>query len=41
MDSRILRYFIAVYEEMSLSAAAKRCLVSQPSVPPPQRRHPH
>ncbi|MEP2618499.1 MAG: LysR family transcriptional regulator, partial [Marinomonas sp.] len=25
MDIRSLRYFIAVYEERSLSAAAKRC----------------
>lgn len=32
MDTRTLRYFITVYEELSLSAAAKRCCISQPSV---------
>jgi len=32
MDTRILRYFITVYEELSLSAAAKRCSISQPSI---------
>ncbi|KZN14176.1 LysR family transcriptional regulator [Marinomonas sp. TW1] len=32
MDIRSLRYFIAVYEEGSLSAAAKRCFVAQPSI---------
>lgn len=32
MDFRLLRYFIAVYEERSLSRAAKRCLVAQPSI---------
>ncbi|RNF52576.1 LysR family transcriptional regulator [Marinomonas hwangdonensis] len=32
MDIRSLRYFIAVYEERSLSAAAKRCFVAQPSI---------
>lgn len=28
----MLRYFISVYEELSLSGAAKRCFVAQPSV---------
>ncbi len=32
MDLRTLRYFISVYEELNLSAAAKRCLVAQPSI---------
>ncbi len=32
MDFRSLRYFIAVYEELSLSAASKRCFVAQPSI---------
>lgn len=32
MDFRALRYFIAVYEEHSFSAAAKRCFVAQPSI---------
>ncbi len=32
MDLRTLRYFIAVYEELSLSTAAKHCFVSQPSI---------
>lgn len=32
MDIRSLRYFKAVYEEKSLSAAAKRCFVAQPSI---------
>lgn len=32
MDLRTLRYFTAVYEELSLSAAAKRCFVAQPSI---------
>jgi DNA-binding transcriptional LysR family regulator len=32
MDFRALRYFISVYEELSLSGAAKRCFVSQPSI---------
>ena len=32
MDTRTLRYFITVYEELSLSAAAKRCCISQPSI---------
>jgi len=32
MDFRALRYFIAVYEESSLSGAAKRCFVAQPSI---------
>ncbi|MCJ8339410.1 MAG: LysR family transcriptional regulator [Pseudomonadales bacterium] len=32
MDFRSLRYFVAVYEEHSFSAAAKRCFVAQPSI---------
>jgi DNA-binding transcriptional LysR family regulator len=32
MDIRTLKYFIAVYEEESVSAAAKRCFVAQPSI---------
>ncbi len=32
MELRMLRYFISVYEELSLSAAAKRCFVAQPSI---------
>lgn len=32
MDLRALRYFLAVYEELSLSGAARRCFVSQPSM---------
>jgi DNA-binding transcriptional LysR family regulator len=32
MDFRALRYFTAVYEELSLSGAAKRCFVAQPSI---------
>jgi len=32
MDFRSLRYFIAVYEELSLTAASKRCFVAQPSI---------
>lgn len=32
MDFRSLRYFISVYEELSLSAAARRCYVAQPSI---------
>lgn len=32
MDFRALRYFVAVYEELSLSGAAKRCFVAQPSI---------
>ncbi len=29
---RSLRYFVAVYEELSFSAASKRCFVAQPSI---------
>ena len=32
MELRTLRYFISVYEQLSLSGAAKRCFVAQPSV---------
>lgn len=32
MNLRCLHYFIAVYEELSLTAAAKRCFVAQPSI---------
>ncbi|MFK5925712.1 MAG: LysR family transcriptional regulator [Desulfuromusa sp.] len=32
MELRTLRYFISVYEELSLSGAAKRCFVAQPSI---------
>jgi DNA-binding transcriptional LysR family regulator len=32
MDIRELTYFVAVYEERSLTAAARRCSISQPSV---------
>lgn len=32
MDFRTLRYFLAVYEELSISGASKRCFVAQPSI---------
>lgn len=32
MDIRELAYFVAVYEEKSVTAAARRCFISQPSV---------
>ena len=32
MELRALRYFIAVYEELSLTGASKRCFVAQPSI---------
>jgi DNA-binding transcriptional LysR family regulator len=32
MDMRALRYFTAVFEERAVTAAARRCFVSQPSV---------
>jgi len=32
MDIRELRYFAAVYSERNLTAAAKRCFISQPSI---------
>jgi DNA-binding transcriptional LysR family regulator len=32
MDLRELGYFVAVFEERSVSAAARRCFISQPSV---------
>ncbi len=32
MELRELRYFVAAFEEGSLTAAARRCLISQPSI---------
>ncbi|MRT94483.1 LysR family transcriptional regulator [Ancylomarina sp. 16SWW S1-10-2] len=32
MDERLLRFFVAVYEEHNLSRAAEKCFVSQPSI---------
>ncbi|MGF1692231.1 LysR family transcriptional regulator [Photobacterium kagoshimensis] len=32
MDLRLLRFFVAVYEEQNITAAANRCYVSQPSI---------
>ena len=32
MDTRALRYFVSAYEEQSISGAAKRSYVAQPSV---------
>ncbi|MFB9268808.1 LysR family transcriptional regulator [Bradyrhizobium erythrophlei] len=32
MDIRELRYFAAVYQERNLTAAARRCFISQPSI---------
>ena len=32
MDIRELRYFAAVFSERNLTAAAKRCFISQPSI---------
>lgn len=32
MDERLLRFFIAVYEEKNLSRAAEKCFVSQPNI---------
>ena len=32
MDLRLLRFFIAVYEEKNITLAAERCCVSQPSI---------
>src|SRR5258705_1422000 len=32
MDIRELRYFTAVFRERNLTAAAKRCFISQPSI---------
>lgn len=32
MDLRLLRYFIAVFEEQNITRAAQRCHVSQPSI---------
>lgn len=32
MDERLLRFFVAVYEEQNLSRAAEKCFVSQPNI---------
>ena len=32
MDIRELRYFAAVFRERNLTAAARRCFISQPSI---------
>ncbi|MEW6989244.1 LysR family transcriptional regulator [Colwelliaceae bacterium 6441] len=32
MDLKHLNYFVAVYEQLSLSAAAKKCFIAQPSI---------
>lgn len=32
MDLRLLRFFVAVYEEKNITLAAERCFVSQPSI---------
>jgi len=32
MDARLLRFFVAVYEEQNLSRAAEKCFVSQPNI---------
>lgn len=32
MDERLLRFFVAVYEEQNLSRAAQKCFVSQPNI---------
>lgn len=32
MDERLLRFFVAVYEEHNLSRAAEKCFVSQPNI---------
>lgn len=32
LDLRLLRFFIAIYEEKNITAAAERCHVSQPSL---------
>ncbi|MCO4798613.1 MAG: LysR family transcriptional regulator [Colwelliaceae bacterium] len=32
MDLKHLKYFVAVYEQQSFSAAAKRCFIAQPSI---------
>ena len=32
MDIRLLRFFVAVYEEKNITLAAQRCFVSQPSI---------
>jgi DNA-binding transcriptional LysR family regulator len=32
MEARLLRFFVAVYEEQNLSRAAEKCFVSQPNI---------
>ncbi|HKJ88692.1 MAG TPA: LysR family transcriptional regulator, partial [Gammaproteobacteria bacterium] len=32
MDNRQLRHFLAIYETGSITAAARRCFISQPSL---------
>jgi len=32
MDARLLKFFIAVYEEKNLTRASERCFVSQPNI---------
>lgn len=32
MDERLLRFFVAIYEEKNLSRAAEKCFVSQPNI---------
>ncbi|MBB3698322.1 LysR family transcriptional regulator [Flammeovirga yaeyamensis] len=32
MDERLLRFFVAVYEEKNISRAAEKCFVSQPNI---------
>lgn len=32
MDERLLRFFVAVYEEKNLTRAAEKCFVSQPNI---------
>ncbi|MCT4665208.1 MAG: LysR family transcriptional regulator [Flavobacteriales bacterium] len=32
MDDRLLRFFVAIYEEQNLSRAAEKCFVSQPNI---------
>ena len=32
MDERLLRFFVAIYEEQNLSRAAEKCFISQPNI---------